>query len=363
MYTYLLACIAILSIYQLLGKKRYNIFCVIASIIFGYLALHMLYTPESDLHRHISRIQWYKNMGFVQSLLFSLKQDNVLTHVSYSFATIFNNEQMYSACFVFFTYFLIFKLINNVCSDYKISKKIEFILILYILTNFNYFMLANSIRMWFVFAAFFYLLYEESCRNKKRVLCFVCYVLLVLFHYSALILLLVRLLSFIILKYRNAFNGIFFTILSIVVGGVGIYVLRKTNLGSLIENKIINYSNYSIRGTWQTISGWFKILIIVFPLIFNSRLRKKGLVIPNYILLSLLLINIIQYENYQMVLRFGDAFAIASPLVLVPYYVNKNKVFSLKRLDIYEFIFLIGAVCNFLLILIFCYNTSLFFSW
>lgn len=134
----------------------------------GYLALHMLYTIESDLTRHISRIEWYKSMGFWNSLIFAVKQDNPLTHVSYSLVTIFENAQMYSACFVFITYFLIFKLINNVCCDYKVSKKIEFILIVYILTNFNYFLLANAIRMWFVFAVFFMSYMKKAVEIKIK---------------------------------------------------------------------------------------------------------------------------------------------------------------------------------------------------
>lgn len=185
--------------------------------------------------------------------------------------------------------------------------------------------------------------------------------MLILYHYGAIILVLSKLLSFVILKYKNAVNGIF----TITIAGasiLGLYLLKGTVLGNLVENKIGGYASYSIRGTWQTVSGWFRILGVTLPLVLNVKLRKKELIVPNYVLLILLIINIVQFRNYQMVLRFGDAFVIASPLTIVPYYANKNKIFSLQKIGVYELAFLLGAMLNFGLIVIFGYK-MLSFKW
>lgn len=363
MVYYIIAALLVSYLYKVLGFKYNRIFCIIAAAIFGFLAFHMVVSENSDLYRHIARISYYRTMNFNESMKVAFTNDNQISHVVYFLFSRLLDSRWYTASIVFLSYYLIFRLINNISEDFVVHKSVPFFCIIFVLTNFNFFMLANCIRMWFSFAVFFYFLYEESVRKRNRIISWIIYVLLIFFHYGVLIMVLCRIISAVFINYKQKGKGLFLSFFSVIVLIALSLFIEQTQLGELISRKTDSYNLYTVRGTWQTISGWFKILAVIAPILIISEIRSSIIKVPCIVLIGLFIVNIIQANNFTMVLRFGDAFVIASSFMIISYYSIKKRKISIKSVNIPELFFVLGSLLNFCMILFLCYGKYLSFIW
>lgn len=363
MVYYIIATLIVAFLYRMLGYKYNRTFCIIAAAIFGFLAFHMVVYESSDLYRHISRISLYRTMNFNESMKIVFANNNPISHVVFFLFSRLLDNRWYTASIVFLSYYLIFRLINNISEDLVVHKSIPFFCIIFVLTNFNFYMLANCIRMWFSFAIFFYFLYEESVRKRNKIISWIIYVLLTFFHYGVLIMVLCRIIGSIFINYKQKGKGLYLSFFSIIVLIALTLFIEQTQLGELISTKTVSYNLYTVRGTWQTISGWFKLLAVIAPILIMPEIRKSIMNMPCIVLIGLFIVNIIQVNNFTMVLRFGDAFVIASSFMIISYYSIKKRKISMRSVRIPELFFALGSLLNFCMILVLCYGKYLSFIW
>ncbi len=343
-------------------KENYRIYTFIIALIFSFLAYHIDVIPASDLTRHYINIDNYRNFDFLKGITVAFSKDNPLTHFVFFVFSRFEDKSMFPAIMVFISYFFMFKLLCNVCDDLNVDKKTYNFCIAFFLLNYNFYLLTNAVRMWFVFSVFFYCLYEESVRKKHRILCWITYVLLIFFHYGSLILVMCRFVSFVTKGSLSSSRRLLISIFSIIALGLIVLYISTSDFRVFVMEKIDSYEEYSKRGTWQTIAGWIKMLMVVIAIIPIRHLKENPNSSYNLTVLLIFAINLTQTQNYQMVLRFSDGL-IACASVIICQYLTNNKTKQIKDMTIYDGVLVLGTIVNFMATMLLCYGLDMNFVW
>ena len=146
---------------------RHRTWCAVSIALFAaIMSYYMEVNVSSDLNRYYYYLDFYREMSIKEASVFAILRNNPIHHLSLVLFSRLPNNQLYCSAFTFIDYFLIMKLLENVCDDNKICKQTYTLGALFILTNLNFILVSNVVRIFFVFALFFYLLYEETVRKK-----------------------------------------------------------------------------------------------------------------------------------------------------------------------------------------------------
>lgn len=357
MLVYLIFVMVSLLIGLCIKKKCFGVYIFILAIGLAFLAFNMDVHPKSDLVNHYNRMELFRsNEITIQDML---KKLNAGTHLLFWLLSFFPINAYLQAFSVFVCYMLMFRLAYNVCKDNDAPKAVYLLCIMMILLSYNFYVMANSIRMWLVFSAFFYLLYNEIIRKKKKLLVWIGYIALVLFHYGALFLLVGRMVA---IAYSSVKKMTLPKWIILVICGIGgIVFLCSSYFSTYVVAKIQDYSVYATRGTWQTIIGFVRISTVC---ILIKKTFKK--VDENYreffvVLLFVCAIPVLLFTNYVLILRFGDAVIAASSIAIV----LSNKVsgyprISMSRMSLSNFLIMVCMFICFVAFAVFDYRYLIF---
>lgn len=236
----------VVSPFALLGywssKSRYRIFyCVLLAMVFG-IAGYCFKDPSTnpDLVRYIQILQQYREKNLFES--FNLVYSNLFAVDIYFFVVSkLDDDQMLPAISCFIYYFVVFYIMQ----DYKfkvIIKNTDYIIFTSFVTWATIFCsIVNGIRWPLSFIFFIFAVYREIVQNKKNFWTWLLYTISVLFHFSSIVLLIIRLLLFV--KNKK---------IVLVIGALGALVPNTINLlsnrigGMTTGNTIINQMLYSL---------------------------------------------------------------------------------------------------------------------
>lgn len=358
MFEYFLFLFFAIFLSMVFNQKNYNIYVIIVSFFLGVLAFFMEVSPASDLTRHYSYVEMFRN--HVVSISYILERLNPVTMLYFGLFSFFPENNFLPAISTFLNYFFMLKLAVKACDDAKMPKKLYTICFAIILLSYNFYVMCNSIRMWLVFSIFFYTLYDEVIRRNKKIIAWIIYLILVLFHYGTLILIASRILAM-LLKQIKKMNLLQFMGL-VICASLGVVFLNTDYFSIYIMDKIIGYAEYTTRGTWQSIIGLVRIGMVcslIVPVFKTVNEQYKEYL---YVIISMCLATLILYKNYVMILRFGDAVIAASSIPIVCYYgkglVNSKKnryIFTLPQCVLWG-----GAILSYVAISFFDYQQFFF---
>ena len=359
MLNYGIALICSVAACCLLGNRKYRWICsIFIGLVMAILAFNMDVHASSDLNRYYYYLDFFRDRSILDSLRFAIAKSNPLHFVSMILFSKFSNNQIYTAVITFVDYFLIVKLVGNVCNDYNLSKRCYVFGVTFILLNLNFFLLANVVRIFFVFAVFFYCLYEEAIRRRHKVLCWCIYIALVFYHYAMVILIAARVFSIIISIPRSKKSMVYKMLFGVAVL-IGVTVLINSPLGGYIIGKTEDYSNYMVRGYRQTIIGIIQFAMIMMMIFAGTRFNIRKLSGYDLTLIALGIFTLISFSNYQMILRFGNAMVMASGFCYMTLYKDNNSVFDLRRLRFFEVVNILGSTVTFAYTMIYYYRNFL----
>lgn len=359
MIKYFIALVLSLLVCCLFGNKKRNVCAISIAFFMAILAFSMEVVDTSDLNRYYDYLDYYRGCSIQEAFSFAILKNNPFHHLIMMMFSNFSNNQMFPAIMTFVIYFLTVKLAGNVCDDNKLDRRVYVISVAFILLNLNFILVSNVIRIFFVFAVFFYCLYEESVRKNHKVICWIVYFLLVFYHYAALILIIARILGSIVNNASPNRSKIMYKAILLVSLVLGLAILFNTPLGSYVINKINGYTDYTTRGYWQTIVGWMQFAMVLCMLASNrkSKTESEGTYVSTIIMLFL--VNLIMYSNYQMILRFGNAMAMCSCVPIALLYRSEPFVFNLRKCRIFEIVACMGSLIVFAYTMVFYYHVFL----
>lgn len=333
---------------RFLPKRTYPLISLCAAALLAFLAFHVQVIQTSDLYRHFGQIDLYRTVGSDFALKRMRSEGNPLTIGLFFLFSFLEDNRWLPAAIVFAVYMLLTNLIRMVAEDEKLDRRWLSLCTAFVLLNFNYVNLVYALRMWLVFAVFAFCLYVETVRDKKKVLCWAIYCILLFFHYGATFLLIARLLAYFITNPPKTPKLAikFFAMLFVVI--IGAYYLFNSNLGTFMTEKYEGYQLYDTRGTWQTLVSWLRattvFVLAAYELIKIKNKEYKGYA---WTLIFLFIIMLVQIQNYQITLRFADGLIALAP----PLFIRQNRKMSISDFITGREILLLGTTAVYVLFL------------
>lgn len=239
-------------------------------------------------------------------------------------------------------YFSILYVINKIGIKFNISNKIRCLAILYISMSIGYFSVTTNIRHPLAIALFFCVLIYDLIEKKNKIFCFIGYVITILIHPSMIILLLLRMLCNISLKYSltlivclgficiNYWDNILFFMLNItdmdIISAIAIKQQQYTERAETGEGEIISVY-------WKIALLTINILGMIFSILLKNFLKIKLHAIFN----KLLRINIlISFMGFFITILTPESGGRIEAIVLYTigiyiYIINKKDFFYLSE--------------------------------
>lgn len=192
------ALLPIIVIGYINSKSGYRVlFCILVSILFG-IAGYCFINPatDPDLVRYMQMLDLYKGKSLSES--FNLVYQNLYAvDIYFHIISSLGNAQLLPAISVFLFYFIAFYIIQ----DYRMKsgiKKIDYMICsAFVACTIIFCSIVNGIRWPLSFAIFILAFYREIVQGKKNWITWVYYIIALLFHFSTIVLLILRLLLFV----------------------------------------------------------------------------------------------------------------------------------------------------------------------
>jgi len=191
-----------LGLFGLLGywnsKTRYKlIYCAMFAMIFG-IAGFCFKDPATnpDLVRYLQILHQYKGETLFES--FNLAYNNLFAvDIYFHIVSLFKNDQMLPAISAFLYYFVILYIMKDYRLRVSINNLDFMIYSSFVVCATIFCSIVNGIRWPLSFILFILAFYRDVVQKKKNVWTWMIYIASILFHFSAIVLLLIRLILFI----------------------------------------------------------------------------------------------------------------------------------------------------------------------
>lgn len=320
---------------RILPKRYYRIIAFATVIVLAYMSFNIVVYEASDLASHHQQIDYYRSLGWSFAVDYDRLSGNVLTAVSYWLVSFLENDNWYQTIAIFIIYSCLFSLIWKVAEDNEYDNKWLCKTTLFVTLCFSYYLAIFAVRIWIVFAVLALCFYVDCVRNKHKLLCWSIYILCVLFHYATLLLLVSRIAIFFVSNSDKTFGRyVKLFCLSAIIGLV-VYFTMQTNFATYLLDKAIGYDSYEVRGTWQTLNCWVRLVMVFVMALLYRKYNPYKTFGKNYALIVIFtfIIAVVQFSNYQITLRFADAVIAFSPLLVMPRSV-KTRRFVLSFTDV-----------------------------
>lgn len=282
------------------SKSRYKIlYCVILAMVFG-IAGYCFKDPSTnpDLVRYIQILQQYRGKGLFDS--FNLVYSNLFAvDIYFYIVSKLGDDQMLPALSCFIYYFIVFYLLQDYKSRVDIKNIDYLIYSTFVMCATIFCSIVNGIRWPISFAIFILAVYRELVQGRKKIWTWFLYVISILFHFSAIVLLIIRFLLFVknkkIVLVVGALGALVPNAISFLSSRIGGLTTGNTVLNQLLYS--LNRSNMYFqwnRGEWADIvrnSRYYKLEalfyyvtvgILLFCFTYMYKKRKKTEINQNH---------------------------------------------------------------------------------
>ena len=185
-------------------KKRIKAWSFLLGTSFGYMSYFINPSPTIDLARYFEKIEMLANFSMSQFLSYydlSAKLD--LSNWFFFLISKLNDVHFMPLIVITFVYTIIFYMILDNSTRNELSNKIVFLQIAIVVSFLSFPGVTSNIRNISAFVLFMFGFYLEVYHQKKNTQVWGIYVLSVLLHKTAVILIAFRILSYVISKLKS----------------------------------------------------------------------------------------------------------------------------------------------------------------
>ncbi|MDA3973490.1 hypothetical protein PF023_05495 [Enterococcus thailandicus] len=185
-------------------KKRIKAWSFLLGTSFGYMSYFINPSPTIDLARYFEKIEMLANFSMSQFLSYydlSAKLD--LSNWFFFLISKLNDVHFMPLIVITFVYTIIFYMILDNSTRNELSNKIVFLQIAIVVSFLSFPGVTSNIRNISAFVLFMFGFYLEVYHQKKNTQVWVIYILSVLLHKTAVILIAFRILSYVISKLKS----------------------------------------------------------------------------------------------------------------------------------------------------------------
>lgn len=328
------------------NKKKFKLYCLLASLSLGLLAYNYKPTIAGDLYRHYIMLEEFKMYGFNYILKTHYFRDTPTFAVYAYLISLLSKKEFLPMITTFIVYFLPFQVINKICLKYKIRKNYRFISLFFLMSTLSYLSVIGGIRNMLAFSIFSFYMYEELYEKRNKKICYLGYLISLFIHSSVIILLVIKMIPILkkkwiifislifmswplhlklIMKLLEKFNGIpIFLMISKQING---YFLKEGGGTQYV------YSVAFIRSLTLII-----IIILLLSVFFKKRIQIEKYINFYSILVCFTLAAVFQYDLYVRMVSF---LSISSPVIILESLRGKQ---NKKTIYIYMMILAVATI-------------------
>lgn len=318
-------------------KDRKNYIWYISGIVLNLALIGYYYIPRpsNDLYRHFLRMDILGSLPISDVLT---SQPLIIQSLWFYLVSITGNYSLLPLSAVILTFYLVLKPVVKFGTEEKISQKLVLSFLVIIIVWMHLIWPISGVRNSVAMAFFFYGLYQEFINKEKRRKSYFYYLIAALIHYSALILIALRIS---IILFRRSTKWLFAGLLllwSLFADSI-IKMLNKVDLEyfSEIANKGNSYAGYGFSNfsDFGLVNVSIKVLFCVIYISMYFILKKKEnktfqkyKILYNYgLVLSLFCLG--AFNNLLIVDRFGSLVLNLIPIIMMPLLnAGKNKLIN-----------------------------------
>ncbi len=232
--------------YKLLYEKNWKLrmfylFCI--SLILGFLALHTVPAVTDDLYRHFENMNVLRHTKF--SKIFQSSYSGVFLNTLIMYVISFTGiNGLYPALYVTIGYSLIFYILLFFQRKFKCSNQNFMLILLFVFFAINFRDFISGLRNYFAFIICAFLLIQKFYNNLDWKYCYLGIAIASLIHTSALIVLMLVIISDITAnwKYRYVVNLSILLFLPLSILGYKIFEWILPGLAhTIFFTKVYNY--------------------------------------------------------------------------------------------------------------------------
>ena len=346
------------------GKIKKYIFPL--AIIFGIFGYSMRFFTENDLTRYFSQLTKYSNQS-LNHIILSDTEALYTRDVLFYFVSKTGLDYILPFIVGFITYFIVFYILFDMIKNSELNfTGYEVFMLILLCAGFTpAYSVITNIRCVFAYVIMSFAIYRNTIKKKMDIFTLFMYIIPLGLHSSAIILLLIRILS-VIFKKLSKLTIIIAIMLPTIIDFAHNYV-NNINLGfvgSLLKNAINKayFYLYWNEGGWATqvensisnyftkITGTIMICYIIYILLFSKKIKKGRENSSNNNYLNLPMINYLYYVSIFALgclsiktgafWRFNAVVMMFSPVILIQIF-NYNIKLKNNIGYLYFFIFLV----------------------
>ena len=333
------------------------------AFFFGTVGYTLRYINENDLTRYFEKIS-----NISRTLIETLANDDQRLYINdilFHFIKIANNDYLLPfivgfTCYLI-VFYVLFDLISNSSRTFKGYEIIS--LMVFCIGMVPTFSIITNVRCVLAYVIMSFAIYLHCYKKKLNIVTVICYVVPLGLHSSAIIVLILRILSM-LLKKISKIAIIFSLFLPSIVDILHLYVNRIGFgiIGEMIKNAINKayYYLYWNEGGWATqiessisniftrVTGTIMLLVFIFIILKNSnkKLSKNGMInLPmiNYLFfVSIFALGCLSIKTGAF-WRFNAIVMLFSPVIIVQ--ALENEFISKKGINyIYIYGYMVFAI-------------------
>ncbi|SCI76585.1 Uncharacterised protein [uncultured Clostridium sp.] len=335
MYVLLILYLLLINISIITPKKYIKILIIIFSIVIGIISFLFVPVEDMDLFRHYQRLEILRNINLSELNNTHIYDSLPVIKYYLFFISKLKYNGFLPAITIFIIYFLMGLIIHKFSKSNNLSKKAEVFLYLFFILTHNYLTSISGIRNFMAFSIFFYVLYMDLVEGKKKLICFSIYIILCFIHTSVIILIVIRLILFIRIRFLKKIVVSLILVWSFFIPVITTIFTKFERIEFFREliYKMSVYNNIGITINIHSILATILLIIAILIICISTNILNVKEDKPIYTYLNyakLLCIFIIgSINNYHVFIRFSNSLTFVIPIILGV--AINNKLTSYKK--------------------------------
>lgn len=283
MYCYIII-IAVYALFFFLTPRKGIWFPFIFIVVaFSVLAFHIEPAATDDLARYFVTLDTLREGGY-ESLQYHFKMHwndwHVLRVYAYYFYFIsfLPNNHFLPAITIFISYGLMFLVMYKAANRFKVCKFYLFLGTMFFLSTYWFYDTASGIRNGLVFAVITACAYYHLVERKNIAVCYICYIAMCFFHFSAVMPVALIVLTAITLNTSGKFFN-FLLVAGLSIGGAGIQFIAQrsdSEFFQMLAGKTDNYTSSNFNTSTYFLVNIAVTAVVAVVIIYVSKYVVNG---------------------------------------------------------------------------------------
>ncbi|CUP17242.1 EpsG family protein [Clostridium disporicum] len=308
--------IMLIFIIALMVSKKSKFILFIYAIVLAVMAYFYVPSYTADLYRIYNMMEYYVSMPFNEVLSVAVTSETPAAILYYYYIGKTGFPNLLPSITALIYYGNVFSIITRVKRKYKLNRNSVSIIVLFVMAFGQYVQVISGIRNMIAFSIIAKCIYEEFIENKKIISNLWKYVIAILFHQSATIVFIIR-----IIYEISTFNRTSSKDKAFKVSGIFIIIVLGIKYGQgLFRTVLSSATHYLTRNVyfyfWEFLLTALHILLIIVLMQRYKKLlksEKNVLCLYRYVKIMIIinLIFIFEYNTFQR-------FSVLISMLMIP---------------------------------------------